>query len=100
MALLTESQIAEALTGLPGWSREGDRVRKEIAFPSFPDAIAFLVRLAFQAEAADHHPDLTVHYRRVTVAYWTHSEGGLTAKDVEGARTVERLLSAGRPEGA
>ena len=54
----------------------------------FPEAIAFVVRLGFAAEAADHHPDLLINYKRVKVTYSTHSEGGLTDKDFDGARAA------------
>ena len=54
---------------------------------AFPDAVAFVVRLGFDAEAADHHPDILVNYKRVTLTYTTHSEGGLTEKDFDGAAT-------------
>jgi 4a-hydroxytetrahydrobiopterin dehydratase len=91
MARLTDDQIAENLGSVKGWSREGHLIRKEFAFPTFPDAIAFLVRLAFDAEVADHHPDIVVDYRRVTLSYWTHSEGGLTEKDFAGAATADRV---------
>ena len=53
--------------------------------------MAFLVRVAFDAEAADHHPDIAVHYRRVTLTFWTHSEGGLTEKDFAGAAAADRV---------
>ena len=95
MALLTESDIVERLGTLSGWTREGDAIRKQFTFASFPDAIAFLTRLAFDAESADHHPDVTVNYRRVTLVYSTHSEHGLTAKDFAGAATADRVAAAG-----
>jgi 4a-hydroxytetrahydrobiopterin dehydratase len=95
MALLTDSDIVERLGTLSGWTREGDAIRKQFTFASFPDAIAFLTRLAFDAESADHHPDVTVNYRRVTLVYSTHSEHGLTAKDFAGAATADRVAAAG-----
>jgi 4a-hydroxytetrahydrobiopterin dehydratase len=93
MARLSDVQVAEALAQLPGWGRRGDRIEKEFVFATFPDLVAFLVRLAFEAEAADHHPDAAIHYRRLTLTYWTHSEGGITAKDVQGATMAERLMA-------
>lgn len=90
---LTEAEIVEALAELTGWAREGNAIRRQFTFPSFPDAIAFATRLAFEAEAADHHPDVTIEYKRVTLTYSTHSEGGLTANDVQGARTADRLAA-------
>lgn len=93
MARLSEAQVTAALARLPGWRRQGDALVKQFAFEGFPDAVAALVRLAFHAEAADHHPDVTVTYRRLTVSYTTHSAGGLTQKDVDGAARAEQLLA-------
>jgi 4a-hydroxytetrahydrobiopterin dehydratase len=90
MALLSDTQIEDALATLPGWTREGDAIRKTFAFAGFPEAVAFVRRLVPGAEAADHHPDLTINYRRVTVVYTTHSAGGLTEKDVAGAKIAEQ----------
>lgn len=93
MALLQPHEIDAALVSLPGWVRRGQAIEKQFALPTFADAVSALVRLAFDAEAADHHPDVTLSYRRVTVSYWTHSEGGLTLKDVDGARAAERAFA-------
>jgi len=81
------------LKELSGWTREGDAITRQFTFATFPDAIAFATRLAFDAEAADHHPELTIDYKRVTLSYSTHSEGGLTQNDVDGARTADRLAA-------
>jgi 4a-hydroxytetrahydrobiopterin dehydratase len=93
MAKLTGAEIEQALRGLAGWTREGDAIRRQFTFASFPDAVAFVGRLAFDAEAADHHPDIAINYKRVTLTYSTHSEGGLTQKDVDGARTADALAA-------
>jgi 4a-hydroxytetrahydrobiopterin dehydratase len=89
MARLTEEEIERALASLPGWTREGDTLRRQFTFSSFPEAVAFVNRLVPHAEAADHHPDITINYNRVTVSYSTHSEHGLTAKDVAGAHMAD-----------
>jgi 4a-hydroxytetrahydrobiopterin dehydratase len=89
MALLSDDQIATGLADLPGWRRAGNAIVKEFAFRGFPQAVDFVGRLVAPAEAADHHPDLEIHYRRVLVSFSTHSEGGLTAKDLDGARAAE-----------
>ncbi len=93
MARLSDAQVEAGLARLPGWRREGDALVKQFAFEGFADAVAALVRLAFEAEAADHHPDVSLSYRRLVVAYTTHSAGGLTQKDLDGAVTAERLLA-------
>jgi len=89
MALLSPDDIASALRGLPGWRCDHNALVKEFTFAGFPEAVAFVNRLVPGSEAADHHPDLAVSYRRVTVAFTTHSEGGVTAKDIAGARMAD-----------
>jgi 4a-hydroxytetrahydrobiopterin dehydratase len=87
---LDEGQVSEGLARLDGWQRQGDAIVKQYRFASFPDAVAFVGRLVPGAEAADHHPDITINYTRVTLSYSTHSEGGLTGKDFEGASMADR----------
>ena len=89
MALLADDDIDAALRSLPGWRRVGRAIVKEFTFAGFPEAVAFVNRLVPGSEAADHHPDLTVSYRRVTVTFTTHSESGVTAKDIAGARLAD-----------
>jgi 4a-hydroxytetrahydrobiopterin dehydratase len=91
---LPQSEVDARLAGLPGWSSRSDSISRQYVFKSFPDAIAFVTRLAFEAEAADHHPDLTVNYRRVTVAWSTHSDGGVTEKDFAGAAQSDTIAGA------
>lgn len=94
MTRLDDAAIASALRELGTWRRHGDAFEKTFTCRSYADAVAAVVRLGFDAEAADHHPDLTWSYRTVTVTYTTHSEGGITRKDVEGARAAERAFAA------
>jgi 4a-hydroxytetrahydrobiopterin dehydratase len=95
VAVLSDAEIAAALAGLPGWAREGDMIVKTYERPSFPEAIEFVGRIAERAEAADHHPDLDIRYRRVRVALSTHDAGGLTDKDVTLAAEIEGLAETG-----
>ena len=95
MARLTDDDIDRSLGSLPGWSRQGETLVRQFTFDGFPEAVAFVSRLVAPAEAADHHPDITINYRRVTVSYSTHSEGGVTEKDVDGARVADRAADAG-----
>ena len=90
MALLNQDQIEEQLRTLDGWTREGDAIRKQFTFKGFPEAVAFVTRLVPNAESADHHPDITINYRRVTLSWSTHDEGGITTKDIAGARMSDR----------
>lgn len=89
---LSDTEIQERLSSLDGWALDGNTIRKQFTLGGFPDAIAFVTRLAFDAEAADHHPDIFINYKRVTLSFSTHSEGGLTDKDFAGARKVDALL--------
>ena len=66
---------------MDGWTETGEALERELEFPSFPEAIAFVNRLAELAEAENHHPDVDIRYRRVTVRWSTHSEGGVTERD-------------------
>ena len=91
MALLSDDEISARLAAMPGWEHAGGTIRKEYITGDFRRAVAFVVRIAFEAEAANHHPDLDVRYNRVTVALSTHSEGGVTDKDVELASALEGL---------
>ena len=91
MAKLSRDEIQQRLKGLSGWTLDGDAIRKQYTFAGFPEAVAFVDRLAPQAQAADHHPDILINYKRVTLTYSTHSEGGLTDYDFAGAATADRL---------
>jgi len=91
---LSSAEIDRHLSQMPGWSRDGDAITRKFTFADFPDAIAFVVRLGFDAQAADHHPDLLINYRRVTVTWSTHDEGGVTDKDVNGARQADKIAEA------
>ena len=90
MAKLSRTEIAERMKNL-GWTLDGETIRKQYTFAGFPEAIAFVNRLVPEAEAADHHPDIAINYKRVTLTYSTHSEGGLTAKDFDGAPMADRV---------
>ena len=88
---LSPSEIEQRLKHLNGWTLDGNAIRKQYTFAGFPQAIAFVNRLVPSAEAEDHHPDITINYKRVTLTYSTHSEGGLTIKDFDGAATADRV---------
>ena len=89
----SESEITAALAGHSDWERKGDAIVKTFTFPKFSDAIAFVTRLAFDAEGMDHHPDLQISYKKVTVSWSTHDAGGLTAKDFTGAAQSDMIAA-------
>ena len=90
MAKLSSDQIVEKLRALPGWERRGETIAKQYTFKEFMDGIRFINRIAETAEQMDHHPDMTVNYRRITFALSTHDQGGITEKDFKLADAIER----------
>ena len=87
---LTEAQIRERLSQLPGWTYEQGMIRRSFKTDGWPTTLMLVNALGFFAEAADHHPDLKVSWGSVEVAFSTHSAGGITDKDFELARLVEQ----------
>ena len=98
MTKLDDQEIEAALERMGGWERQGDAIVRELELDDFKAVVALVVALAFEAEAANHHPDLDIRYNRLTVRLSTLSEGGITAKDLELAEAVDRL--AGSPGGS
>lgn len=92
MPAMSEQEVRMRLAEVPGWDLGDKALVRKLALPSFPDAIAFVVKLAFCAEAVDHHPDILLNYRRVTLTLWTHTEGGVTEKDFALAQDINKLL--------
>jgi 4a-hydroxytetrahydrobiopterin dehydratase len=94
MSSFTDAETQERLSSVPGWQVEKGALRRQFTFAGFPEAIAFLVRVGFDAQEADHHPDIEVSYKRVTLTFVTHSAGGLTAKDFDGALAASATAEA------
>lgn len=92
MSLLTDEQIDSALASLPGWSRDGDTLRRSVTFGAFLDGIDAVRRIAEHAESVDHHPDLDIRWRTVTFTLSTHSAGGITDKDVALAEAINAAV--------
>jgi 4a-hydroxytetrahydrobiopterin dehydratase len=93
MTTIGEDEALQRLKALAGWELDGSAIRRKFTFGGFPDAVAFIVRLGFDAEQADHHPDILVNYKRVTLTYTTHSAGGLSDKDFAGAAHASDLAA-------
>ena len=93
MHRLTMDEVREGMGRLGGWQLGEDAIFRKFTFPAFPDALAFVLRLGFAAEAVDHHPDILINYKRVTLTYSTHSAGGLTEKDFAGAAAADALAA-------
>ncbi|MBI3811542.1 MAG: 4a-hydroxytetrahydrobiopterin dehydratase [Nitrospirae bacterium] len=90
---LSTTEIQQKLKELDGWRQEDDSIKKQYVFESFMPAVQFVNRVAGKAEAADHHPDITILYRKVTMVLSTHSEGGLTEKDFALAKQIDAAVT-------
>ncbi len=90
-ATYEEAQIAEKLRDLPGWYFEEGWIRRVYKTDGWPTTLMLVNAIGFVAEAAYHHPDLSVTWGRVTVKLSTHSAGGITDKDFELARKIEEV---------
>ena len=97
MAKLTDEELKAFLAESEGWTYLADALHKGFAFPGFREAVAFVNRVAEQAEAAGHHPDIEIHYNRVVISLSTHDAGGVTQKDVAAAAEID---AAAEPDGA
>ncbi len=89
MALLSENEIAQRLSGLKDWTQEGNQIVKQYKFKNFVETMGFVTKVAILAERVDHHPDILIEYSKVTITLSTHSEGGLTEKDFNLASQIE-----------
>jgi len=92
---LTDAELGTALERLDGWSRDGDKLLREYRFPDFVTAFAFMTGAALIAERMSHHPEWFNVYGTVRVHLTTHDAGGITRKDVDLARAMNELASAG-----
>ena len=92
---MTHEEAIARLRELKDWTLDGQSIHRQFVFEGFPQAVDFVSRLVPHAEAADHHPDITINYKRVTLTYTTHSAGALTPKDFDGARMADRKAREG-----
>ena len=91
---LTDAEVDAALGELDGWAREGDALTRTVRCSGFRAAVALVNAVADAAEAADHHPDITIHgYRNVTFTLTTHAARAITRRDVQLAREIDALVS-------
>ena len=89
---LTTDEITQACSKLAGWSFERDALTKTFKFGSFREALSFMVRVGFEAEELNHHPEWTNVYNKVVIRLNTHDAGDkVTAKDVELATRMEKV---------
>ena len=89
---LNENQISQSLTELSGWSYDDSKITKKYHFKHFKEAVSFIVRIAFEAEAVNHHPTIKNTYNVVKISLNTHDAGNkVTEKDIDMAKRIEHL---------
>lgn len=91
VSVLTPEQLESALKSLPGWQVVGGKLRREYRFADFAHAFGFMAAAATQIEKMDHHPEWFNVYGRVDIDLVTHTAGGITARDVKLAQTLEAI---------
>src|SRR4051794_1098689 len=91
--LLTSEALQGFLTQHPDWHQKTRALLRTYTFSSFPQAIAFVNKVAEVAEAKNHHPDIDIRFQKVTLLLTTHDAGGLTFRDPEVATEVDRLYA-------
>ncbi|MGA2991890.1 MAG: 4a-hydroxytetrahydrobiopterin dehydratase [Candidatus Korobacteraceae bacterium] len=92
-APLHDPDIHNALAGLPEWKLQDKAIQRVFQFRDFVHALEFVNKVAEEAEEANHHPDITINYNRVTLSLTSHDAGGLTKRDLALARKISSLAA-------
>lgn len=91
MAHVSDQEIDAFVEAHPGWDRDGDQITRTYEFSDFVESMGFVTRVAMEAEKANHHPDIDIRWNKVTLTLSTHSENGITAKDLDLADVTDGL---------
>jgi 4a-hydroxytetrahydrobiopterin dehydratase len=91
VALVSDGEIDAFVEAHPDWAKSGDAITRVYEFADFNQSMGFVTRVALSAEKADHHPDIDIRWNRVTLTFSTHSEGGVTPKDLNLADLCDGL---------
>lgn len=94
MQRLNESEIHRRLEDLEGWEYKDDAIHTSFQFENFKEAFSVMVRIAFEAEAQQHHPDWSNVFNELQISLSTHEAGGITEKDFKLAQTIENIVDA------
>jgi 4a-hydroxytetrahydrobiopterin dehydratase len=92
MARLNNTKIQQELKHLTGWAKRRNEIEKKFEFKDFVQAMGFVNSIALLAERANHHPDIDIRWNKVLLVLSTHSEGGITKKDIALAKEIQSLL--------
>ncbi len=93
MAVLADDEIRRRLATREGWEFAANTLIKKFELPGFMDVVALVNAVAGPAEAADHHPDIAINYRRITFSLATHDQGGVTEKDFALLDDIEKAAA-------
>ncbi len=88
---LSDSEVQRRMASVPGWKLENGELTQTFSLPSFPTALLFVNSVGLLAETANHHPEILIKYRKVTLSLVTHDSGGLTELDFELAGQINAL---------
>ena len=91
MPAMGEKEANGLLKKIPSWSLKNNKLCRHFEFKNFVDAMKFLNKMAEIAEGEGHHPDFSVHYRKVDVEIWTHAVNGLSENDFILAAKIDRI---------
>ena len=90
---LSDPEVRTALNSLPGWKQNGKQIERLFEFSDFAGAMKFVNKIADAAEAAQHHPDITINYNKVKLALISHDSGGVTQRDVKMAQKINQVAA-------
>ena len=91
MKVLTEKEIMKYLEFLEDWQLDGNAIKREWIFKDFSEAMDFINIIAVMAENHNHHPEILNVYNRVSLRFYTHDAGGITDKDINIAKEIDKL---------
>ncbi len=98
MPAIDDHDLARWIHAHQEWSVEGGQLKRRFEAPTFLTAIAFVDAVAIAAEAAQHHPDIDIRWRVVSLALVTHdAENRITEKDLALAVECDRAFAALSP---
>ena len=93
MAVLSEQEVQQRLSELPGWNYGNNSIERLFEFNDFAEAMEFVNDVAKAAERANHHPDIDIRYNKVRMSLTSHDSGGVTARDLRMAKEITEIAT-------